>query len=359
MTRAARGVDEDAVVRCARAHAAACALSLAEPTLSGIAKAARCSRNSVRGYLDEAVRRGYIELRLNLPKNQKLSWDLKQMYGLDRAIIPHTQTRWHDQESIRAALALELVRCFETLCQDINKERPPVSTIRIGIDGGQTLSTRDVVPRHQQRTTTSLYHSFAQHANHLRLPPLTYEIVPLLFGPLEGSRYSASVIAALMAAKLELAELRVAVKDTFKISKKRLEIVGEHRRRIELLVDMPKDAIAPELNIVLVGLGSPRAGLMKRELELAGGNKSHFGDICNLGYDANGRPVDALSRARAVLLSLRDLQTLTTKAATPVVVAAGGRDKVEAIHVALKCHYVSILITDEETAQYLLGNRHE
>ncbi len=341
MTRAARVVDEDAVVRCARAHAAACALSLAEPTLSGIAKAARCSRNSVRGYLDEAVRRGYIELRLNLPKNQKLSWDLKQMYGLDRAIIPHTQTRWHDQESIRAALALELVRCFETLCQDINKERPLVSTIRIGIDGGQTL------------------YSFAQHANHLRLPPLTYEIVPLLFGPLEGSRYSASVIAALMAAKLELAELRVAVKDTFKISKKRLEIVGEHRRRIELLVDMPKDAIAPELNIVLVGLGSPRAGLMKRELELAGGNKSHFGDICNLGYDANGRPVDALSRARAVLLSLRDLQTLTTKAATPVVVAAGGRDKVEAIHVALKCHYVSILITDEETAQYLLGNRHE
>jgi len=77
--------------------------------------------------------------------------------------------------------------------------------------------------------------------------------------------------------------------------------------------------------------------------------KGAVGDISGRFFDIAGNPVVTELDERILALSLGDLQTIS-----PVVAAAGGDDKVEAILGALWGGYLDVLIVDEETAGKVL-----
>jgi DNA-binding transcriptional regulator LsrR (DeoR family) len=332
--------EDDVIIRCTRAFATAFAKSPADPKLREIAKAAGCSRNLVRRYLSEAANRGYMSLQVTLPKHRQLSDHLRQTYGLAEAVVTLTPTDWTSQKSIRSALSIDLIRYVEQFCKCLLGEKPSTETIRIGTDGGQTL------------------YQAVQAAGLVEFPPARYDIVPLVFGPLEGTRFTASVVANVLASKMEESGARASVREPFRVREQRAQTETRGRRRIELLLDMAPRKTVSELDLLLVGIGSRSAGLLQRELHLL--QKPHFdfgryaGDICNLAFDDNGREIASISQTRTVLLTLDVLQRISHEPNTLVVSAAGGKDKMEAIRAVLKAGYVSVLITDPNTADVLV-----
>lgn len=74
------------------------------------------------------------------------------------------------------------------------------------------------------------------------------------------------------------------------------------------------------------------------------------GDVLGHFFDADGLPVPNPIEERLMALSLDELRDVPT-----VICAAGGLPKVPSILGALRGGYVSVLITDEETAHAMLG----
>lgn len=331
------GRSDDVVVRCARAFATAFAEDPARPRLTAIAKAIGCSRNSVRAYLIEAHRRGLLALVLRLPKDETLSDRLARRYNLAEAIVTLTPTNWSDQASVRAALAAEAVWYLERACCRFADLRGKDGSLRIGMDGGLTL------------------YKAAHEQGLLVLPPLKYELVPLVFGPLEGSSYTATVVSNVFASKLDALGLSVRVCDPFTI-RRDSGIPAVHDGRLHLTLEMNKNA-ASKLDLLFVGIGSEKSGLFQREMQLLGKRqrpRKHFGDILSLGFDRNGRELNLVSSTQAVLLNLEQLKNLSTSQTALVVGVAGGEAKVDAIRVVLEQRYVSALITDSATAAALV-----
>lgn len=79
-------------------------------------------------------------------------------------------------------------------------------------------------------------------------------------------------------------------------------------------------------------------------------HRGAVGDILCQFFDSEGRVLDLPLHERVIGVKL---QALTT--AAKVVAAAAGLPKVRAIHAALKGKFVGILITDESTAEGLIG----
>jgi len=73
------------------------------------------------------------------------------------------------------------------------------------------------------------------------------------------------------------------------------------------------------------------------------------GDISCRYFDLNGQPVSTDFDRRVISLSLDDLRRIK-----PVIVVAGGEDKVAALLGALRTGCLDILITDERTGRKVL-----
>lgn len=330
--------ENDVVVRCAREFAAAFNQNPAAPRLKDIARDARCNRNAVKGHLREAKRRGLISLTLRLPKKGGLSQELAEKYRLAEAVVTLTPVEWGDQKSVRAALAPELVRYFERFCMRLAQRGHDRKHLRIGIDGGLTL------------------YQAVREAILPPLPKFEYELIPLVFGPLEGAKFtvsSASVVASILGSKLEELGAQVCVRDGFTV-RADWNHSPEDREPVHFTIEMTSKKTVLPLDIIFVGIGSSTAGLLQRELQsLARSDRAelkHYGDILNLPFDREGREYTSIARSRAVLLSLKDLRRLSQSPYTLVVGVAGGREKVAAIRTVLRCGYISVLITDSTTA---------
>lgn len=74
------------------------------------------------------------------------------------------------------------------------------------------------------------------------------------------------------------------------------------------------------------------------------------GDMLGQWFGSRGQLVDGPVSGRAVALSLAELRALPN-----VIGVAAGADKVEAIRGAIAGRYLDVLVTDEPTAQALLG----
>ncbi len=341
--------ENDVVMECAQAFAAAFEKNPAEPRLRDIARAAGCSRNTVRKHLAEAQRRGILSLKLQLPKHKGLSQELVEKHGLAEAVVTFTQTKWNDQGSIRSALAAEVIRYFVRFCTRLEQASEAKKLLRIGIDGGLTL------------------HQAVREAVLPQLPKFEYELVPLVFGPLGGHSKSeasikagtmantASIVANVLWSKLAEVGAEAHVRDGFMI-KADWHRSSDKREPAHFTITGKKRGLT--FDILFVGIGSNTAGLLQREIHsLPSSERSgieHFGDILNLAFDKEGREYEPIARNRAVLLSLKDLQRLSRSSSTLVVGVAGGKDKVEAIRTVLRCGYISVLMTDPATAAALV-----
>jgi DNA-binding transcriptional regulator LsrR (DeoR family) len=330
--------DYDVVARCAEAFADSFFHNPAEPRLIHIAKTAKCTRNNVKEYLAKASRRGMLVLTLRLPKQGPLSHALERKYDLAEAIVTLNPANWNDQDSIRSCLAIELMNYFERFCFRLAQQEGERCLIRIGIDGGQTL------------------HEAVWEANLSALPRVKYELVPLVWGPLVGSKFTASIVANILGLKLEALGAEVEVTEGFAVKPSPPNSLDE-KPRVHFTIEKTCAAAQLPMQLLLVGIGSGGAGLLHRELESVGTSKKsvkHFGDILNLPFDQEGKENESIAPSRAVLLSLSDLQRLSKSRSTLVVAAAGGEDKVEAIRTVLRCGYISVFITDPTTAIALL-----
>ncbi len=115
--------------------------------------------------------------------------------------------------------------------------------------------------------------------------------------------------------------------------------------------------LARTADLLMVGIGT-----VEREASLVATGmieKSEIEDIKNSGgvgellghfFDAEGKPIETTLSDRTFTLSRDDLKNRR------IVAVAGGKVKVEAIRSVLRSGFVSGLITDEKTAQFLAGN---
>ena len=331
--------EDSTMVRCARAFAASFERSPAGTRLHEIAKSARCSRNAVKAHLDAAQRLGLLRLTVRLPKYESLSKRLAEKYGLAEGVVTRTPTDWSNQESVRSALSAEAIHYFSDFCTKFGEARGEGSRMRIGLDGGETL------------------YRAVRGAGGLTLPNLVYELVPLVFGPLKGPQFTASIVANVFATALEADGAEVVVQDGFEI-----EADWKHltpgQGQVHFSIKMPSRENVSGLDLLLLGIGSTTAGLLQREMRHLSGvrrlSSNYFGDILNLAFDRDGREVGPIARSRAVLLGLADLRLLSKSSTALVVGVAGGSAKVEAIRTVLRSGYISVLITDPFTATKLL-----
>jgi DNA-binding transcriptional regulator LsrR (DeoR family) len=328
---------DDPIVRCAKAYAEAFKKHPLEPRLKQITAEARCSRNHVKPNLETAVRLRYLRLIVNYPKDGELSNSLAQAYGLKEAVVTTAPADWNDQESVRTAVAPTILTYLEQVVACFHQADPTRRLVRIGVDGGQMLFQ-------------------ALHQGELvDLPPANYEIVPLGFGPLAEPQYAAGVIANLLAIRIEMVHRKASVKDAFTIRADWQQGRNDYRRSFSVERQASPTA---DVDLLVVGIGSRKAGQLHRELQRAPNRRlhtsQHFGDICNLAFNRNGDAVTSMVRNRASLLNLHKLRTMAANADKLVIGSAGGRDKVDAIRTVLRNKYISVLVTDRETAIALL-----
>ncbi|MEO3388362.1 sugar-binding domain-containing protein [Mesorhizobium sp. CAU 1741] len=120
------------------------------------------------------------------------------------------------------------------------------------------------------------------------------------------------------------------------------------------LMDVRRRAAAADIAVLTVGELTPNATIFRHKIAPASLLRplKAKGAVANLlcyFVDSDGELVDHEVNSRVVAI---DLETV---AAIPnVVLAAGGREKVEAIRAALKAVRAGMLITDSETASRLL-----
>ncbi|HHX24650.1 MAG: sugar-binding transcriptional regulator [Tepidanaerobacteraceae bacterium] len=112
-------------------------------------------------------------------------------------------------------------------------------------------------------------------------------------------------------------------------------------------------------DVALIGIGAPLApnptiletgyytDAILNDLKASGA----VCDLCSVFIDKEGKVCDTELNQRVISISLDSLKNIPT-----VIGVAGGEEKHEAILAALKGHYIDVLITDENTGEFLLGS---
>lgn len=113
-----------------------------------------------------------------------------------------------------------------------------------------------------------------------------------------------------------------------------------------------------KVNVVVSSLGSMeenstilKTGLITKEKYTLLKRKGAVGDMLMHFIDSNGNLVDDEIEERIISTKLE-----TIRENDYVIVAAGGEDKFQIIHTAIIHGLVNVLITDENTAEFLLGD---
>lgn len=112
---------------------------------------------------------------------------------------------------------------------------------------------------------------------------------------------------------------------------------------------------ARAIDIAFVSVGGLNKTATMRSLRLVNDDEARtltaagaVGDLCSQFIDINGKVVDHPINHRVIALPVPDLARVPT-----VILASGGKEKLEVLHAALSLGIVSILVTDEATARSL------
>jgi deoxyribonucleoside regulator len=138
-------------------------------------------------------------------------------------------------------------------------------------------------------------------------------------------------------------------------------LLVEDRRARDVLLQEPRIretlALARRADVALVGIGAPtpevysllRAGYLDQAKLAQLRDQGVVGDVCARHYDAQGKELDIDLNRRIVGIELQDLHAIDQ-----VIGVAGGEAKASAILGALRGGHVSVLVTDDATAQRVL-----
>jgi len=315
-----------------------------KPALSQqeIAALFKIHKSKVSRILKQAVEGNIISFRLNLPEIDALRAALISNFHLyDAWVVPTYKDIWTERVSGCGSLLKRMLG--ESAAKLISTERGPLKNgMHVGISCGESLlqSFLNIVP---------------DTAQGLTIFPLTVESVP------EMAYQSPSTLVGVFHAKCFRNSESYGPQ---LISPSTLADKKQHRLLLARLEEQIRD-LSQEMDIAFVGIGNVdfndyKSGYMRilrhadidpRILE----KHKVIGEINNRPYDAQGKDKFKEIEGLEKHLFAIDLDEIRNHAKTkPVVAVAGGKQKIEAIRVALETRIVNILVTDMLTAEALL-----
>ncbi|WP_298014744.1 sugar-binding transcriptional regulator [uncultured Megasphaera sp.] len=275
------------------------------------------SRPSVSRFLQYAKEQGFVQIKIVDPIDlrQSLGDKLCKKYHLKDAIIANAPL--DDDQELKKAIGQTAASYLWKIVKDNDI---------IGVGWG-----------------SSLY----QMALQLKTKPVKGVQVVQLKGGISYSKVNtyAHEIVTLVADAFSTTGIFLPIPVMFdNVEVKRLV---EHDKYVKNILDMGKKA---NIAVVTVGTASSESILFHlgyyiddKDRELL--SKKAAGDLCSRFYDDDYNIVDEELNARTVGLQLDEFKKKETR-----ILVAGGKEKIRAIHTALKAGYMNVLITDRYTA---------
>ncbi|MBX6321395.1 MAG: sugar-binding transcriptional regulator [Rhodospirillaceae bacterium] len=282
--------------------------------------AARIGSNRVRvnRLLAASRESGLVQITINskIASCAALERRLVERYLLQEATVVPTPER---PELVRDAIGVGAGAWLSRNIRD---------GMTIGMGWGRTLRSvlRAVQGRNFERLSIVSLQGGLAHCSRLN----TFEIVSDFADLFNADRhfFAAPIYASSAAARDVILE-QDAIRETH-----------EKARRADLAILTVGDMV--ESLIIIYGLAGPEE---VRSLRAAGA----VGDVLGHFVGPDGAPVDHPLNRRAVAISLEDLRSIRE-----VVLVSGGRRKVDITRAALRGGYVTVLVTDEQTARRLV-----
>ncbi len=295
-----------------------------------IAKELRVSVTHASRLLREALSRGLVEISVRAPRHEAIERRLAATFGLREARVISSVP---DETSLRAHLGAEAARMFGSIVRD---------GLRIGIGSGRTMY--------------ELINALPERA-------IAIEILPLALIA-DQSMEVRSIDATTLVNTLWF-KFRPAAK-ALKMNLAFPAISLERLRSLLRTLFQPAflDDFQQQLKRAYACFFS--ASQLRKDsqiLDITGAHDVSFDQLKELGVvgdylfrtvDSEGRPVSVGLDEYVLGVTLDTLREISSNPEKWVVLVAGGREKTVVIEAGLSARYFNTLITDDETAEYLL-----
>lgn len=295
-----------------------------------IANKLNVSRTTVSRALTKAKEKGIVEITINYPSGtgRELEMQLEEKYGLKEVIVAYS----NDEEKMESEIAKN---ASDFLVRQIK------NPMKIALTRGSAMQKMSVSLSSNPRV------NFLDTSEVVILPTEGQTNVPLSYPKEKRMIYSNYVVE-------EIARIIGANSFGFLapiyVSKKTKQALLEESCIIEFM-DLIK---AADLSMMGIGTLEEDSTLLKsgfvkkadfKSLKEQGGKAEFMGHV----IDADGNLVSEEYDSQIMSLALNDLKQIPVRAGI-----AYGKKKQEAIHAVLNGNYINVLITDAQTARYLL-----
>lgn len=287
---------------------------------SEIAREYSISRSMVSTMLTEAKASGIVKIRIG--DSELYCFDLQRemeaIFGIDKVVI--TPKLSNSEENLRLRLA---DGCIDYLNQIVEDD-----TV-IALSWGRTV------------------HAIAARIRSMGKTGLV--VTPLVGGiGNEITVYHSNLICDLMAKNL--GGVSYGLYAPVFVSSKEIKEVVFHDKNISKVLELSKKS-----DIALMSIGNITSSAM-REMEALGKDdmealmaRGAIGDINTSFFDEKGNIVETELVERTISVTMEELRKIPK-----IIVVAGGKEKTQAIHAALKNKLMDVLVTDEDTANRIL-----
>jgi DNA-binding transcriptional regulator LsrR (DeoR family) len=292
-------------------------------TQNEIAQKMGVSRVTVYRLLNKAVELGIVEIKIHAPfgENFDLEQDLIVRYNLrDAVVVPDPE----GDESIYLALARGAADWLK---------RNLKSGMRVGLGLGRTISHLPLVFSTDEPincTFTEVVGGASDHSGGFAKYNVTSKMAELAGGKAEFL-YAPNMVSS--------AELQKSLLNEPSISQ-----ALERARRSDIVLQSV--GTVDETAILYVEKKITLEQL--REIQ----NSEAVGDALGHYFDCNGQMVSTFLDNRIIGIGLEDLKKVPWS-----VLVAGGEEKKKVIQAAMKGAYFNVLITNADTARFLLSER--
>ncbi len=283
----------------------------------------RISRLKVASLLEDAISDGIVKITINEPENYYIDLEnkIEKKFGIHRAVIIETGVSY---EETKRYIGRAAANCLESLIYDNDI---------IGVAWGSSIFEMvNALPEKINRdniTMVQITGGSEQVPMDVNASELTRRIAKI-FNAKSYYLHAPAIVTSREARDILISE--IGIKKTFEMFNK--------------------------VNFAIVGIGSTlpepstilyRNGIIKNS-DIDSISRNCMGDINSYFYDKNGIECDITLQSKVIGMSLEQLKKVRS-----VMAIAGGEQKIDAIHSALKGRLVNIIITDKKTAESILS----
>ncbi|MEA4827297.1 MAG: sugar-binding transcriptional regulator [Clostridium sp.] len=288
-------------------------------TQEEIGKKLSMSRQKVNRIINSLIENGIVTIQINGYEESyvKLEQDLEKEFSLQEVIVTSKENDEDLMDKLSKVAASYLERTIDS--NDI-----------IGVSWGRTLSKTAANLGNIKRNNISVVQIVG--GTNIKDPSIKAdEITRAMASKLNGIPYIMYAPAIVKDEQFKEAMMsEQSIKNIFNLIKKcTMAIVGIGNLSEKSTIYMQNY-------------------LSKEELKRLEEDKC-VGDICLQAYNINGEIIKNSISSRVIGIGVEDLKRIPK-----VIGIAGGKEKAEAILGALRGNFIDVLITDNETAEYIL-----